>query len=346
MTFRDEECEDRICTIVDFLPGLLEGSFVCLSVVRLALCTMCPSSFPFTSVGCASISVRALLRGLPSRLISRRNARTFIGGPDFANGARSSLAAAGPPPPMHGTPDLRTGQVFHGLPTYPSAATAAGVSGGPSMPPSLQAGGFDTVGRHSVATAARRADVDGFDAETDARDHDNAALFGSLPEGKRRKFILVDDPQRGCRVRVKVMLDQVDMNEIPDSYRLSNAVYPRAYFPVQMKSSPGRVVPGKRFFEDENDDDEDGSATVGRTLVPVLSPDRESDTAVPRLSRGRNRKEMVLNDLGYRMSWSQSRVFAGRTMFLQRSRGSSPSSHLPGRRFRLPRYPHICGATA
>jgi hypothetical protein len=189
------------------------------------------------------------------------------------------------------------------------------------MPPSLHAGGFDAVGRHSVATAARRAEVDEFEAETEAHDPDNTALFGSLPEGKRRKFILVDDPQRGCRVRVKVMLDQVDMDEIPDSYRLSNAVYPRAYFPVQMKSPPGRVIPGQRFFEDETEDEDDGSATVGRTLVPALSTDGEADTAVPRLSRGRNRKEMVLNDLGYRMSWSQSRVFAGRTMFLQRSRG-------------------------
>jgi hypothetical protein len=34
---------------------------------------------------------------------------------------------------------------------------------------------------------------------------------------------LVDDPQRGCRVRVKVVLDKVNMDEIPDSYRESNA---------------------------------------------------------------------------------------------------------------------------
>jgi hypothetical protein len=30
-------------------------------------------------------------------------------------------------------------------------------------------------------------------------------------------------------------------------------------------------------------------------------------------------KEVRLNDLGYRMAWLQSRVFAGRTVFLQRA---------------------------
>jgi len=147
---------------------------------------------------------------------------------------------------------------------------------------------------------------------------DNVAIFGGLPEGKRRKFILVDDPQRGNRVRVKVMLDQVDMDEIPDSYRMSNSVFPRAYFPLQMKSPPGRVTPGQRYFDDAEGED-DGFATTGRTLVPAPSIDGEADIAVPKLSRSRHKKEMLLNDLGYRMSWSQSRTFAGRTLFLQRS---------------------------
>lgn len=138
--------------------------------------------------------------------------------------------------------------------------------------------------------------------------------------GKRRKFILVDDNQRGCRVRVKVMLDQVDMNEIPDSYRMSNSVYPRTYFPVQMKNPPGRVIPGRRYIKDENEEDDEETPTVGRILVPAPSVDGDSEIAVPKLSRARRKKEVLLNDLGYRMSWSQSRVFAGRMLFLQRSR--------------------------
>jgi hypothetical protein len=158
----------------------------------------------------------------------------------------------------------------------------------------------------------------------------NEDLFSHLPDGKRRKFILVDDPQRGCRVRVKVVLDKVNMDEIPDSYRESNAVYPRTYFPIQMRDE-NRVVLGKRFFRDEAEHADVGAdphsdATLGRTTVPVPSLDAEvgnggsgCEVEVPRLSRKRHTKELLLNDLGYRMSWSQSRVFAGRMLFLQRS---------------------------
>lgn len=217
----------------------------------------------------------------------------------------------------HSTTDLRTGQVFHGYSTYPPAASSSAAPGGPSMPP-LQESGLDTLGRHStVATSIRSRDKDDVEDDDDIT-ADNVAIFGGLPEGKRRKFILVDDPQRGNRVRVKVMLDQVDMDEIPDSYRMSNSVFPRAYFPLQMKSPPGRVTPGQRYFDDAEGED-DGFATTGRTLVPAPSIDGEADIAVPKLSRSRHKKEMLLNDLGYRMSWSQSRTFAGRTLFLQRS---------------------------
>ena len=149
-------------------------------------------------------------------------------------------------------------------------------------------------------------------------DHDNtAALFGNLPEGRRRKFILVEDPQRGSRVRVKVMLDQVDMNEIPDSYRKANAVYPRTYVPVHGPFGRKRG-PGDRDGDDEEGDSVETS--VGRTVVPVPMLEGEGTLAVPRISRRKRAREGVLNDLGYRMSWGQSRVFAGRTVFLQRSR--------------------------
>jgi len=55
-------------------------------------------------------------------------------------------------------------------------------------------------------------------------------------------------------------------------------------------------------------------------LVPVPMLDgAEGEVAVPKIARNKHDKETVLNDLGYRMSWSQSRVFAGRTLFLQRA---------------------------
>ncbi|PLB45888.1 hypothetical protein P170DRAFT_478820 [Aspergillus steynii IBT 23096] len=236
---------------------------------------------------------------------------------DFTNGANRPgpevHSSAGPTPT-----DIRGAQVFHGYPAFPPPADISGSSRGPSIPPLIRDNGIATLGRHpTIATSTSKLEED-----EDDEDHDPSsdALFGTFPEGKRRKFILVDDTQRGCRVRVKVMLDQVDMDEIPDSYRNSNAVYPRTYFPVQMKNPPGRVVPGRRYIKDDADaEDDEDSATVGRILVPTPQIDGESDIAVPKLSRSRRQKEVLLNDLGYRMSWSQSRVFAGRMLFLQRS---------------------------
>ena len=83
------------------------------------------------------------------------------------------------------------------------------------------------------------------------------ALFGDLSDGKKRKFILVEDPVKNQRVRVRVTLDTVDINEIPDSFRKSNSVYPRSWFPLQMQDPPPSSR-GSRFFEgDEGDDDDD-----------------------------------------------------------------------------------------
>lgn len=202
---------------------------------------------------------------------------------------------------------MRQSQVFHGYPAYPNAANA----GGPAIAPSMH-DGMDSLGRPSGSTTVATS-------SKGEKEDQNSALFGDLPEGKRRKFILVEDPQRGCRVRVKVMLDQVEMKEIPDSYRKTNSVYPRSYFPMQMQSPPTSAR-GRRFFEDDADVD-DGQPTVGRTLVPVPMLDgAEGEVAVPKIAKIKRNKEELLNDLGYRMSWSQSRVFAGRTMFLQRAR--------------------------
>lgn len=248
----------------------------------------------------------------------------YIGGNDLTTGAHRSAIPPGPTPPTrnpHETPDLRPGHVFHGLQGYPTSAHAAGASDAPAMAPPLQGGGgFDIMGRPSVATAASKR-MNPAKSEKNTDDPDSEDIFGGLPEGKRRKFILVDDTQRSCRVRVKVMLDQVDVGEIPDSYRLTGAVYPRAYFPVQMKVPPGRVVPGNRYRDESDIENSDTPSVTGRTLVPVPTVDGEADIVMPQLSRSRHRNDKVLNDLGYRMSWSQSRVFADRPLFLQRSCG-------------------------
>ncbi|RHZ63922.1 uncharacterized protein CDV56_109158 [Aspergillus thermomutatus] len=238
---------------------------------------------------------------------------------EFSNNTDRQPAAEAPLTSGHTATDIRTAQVFHGYPTFPTSASAGGGSRGPSIPPLIRDSGLGSLGRHpAVATSAHK--VEEVEDDDDERNPGHDALFGALPDGKRRKFILVDDTQRGCRVRVKVMLDQVNMNEIPDSYRMSNSVYPRTYFPVQMKHPRGRVVPGRRYFKDDHQmDAEEETATVGRMLVPAPQTDDAGEIAVPKLTRGRHKKEVLLNDLGYRMSWSQSRVFAGRPLFLQRS---------------------------
>jgi len=145
-------------------------------------------------------------------------------------------------------------------------------------------------------------------------EEDSSALYGDLPETKKRKFILVDDTQRGTRVRVRVMLEQVKMAEMPDSYRKSNSVFPRSWFPTEMQESSEAA---RDKWPDDAESDADPSA---RTLVPVPILDgSEAKLPIPKMTRTKRGKEMKLNDLGYRMSWSQSRVFSGRTLFLQRS---------------------------
>lgn len=155
-------------------------------------------------------------------------------------------------------------------------------------------------------------------------------LFPNLPEAKKRKFILVDDHSRNSRLRVRVTLEGVDTQEIPDSFRKSAAVYPDSYFPREMQSPPPSPT-GSRFFTDDVDDEDDGledtngrelMRTRGRTTQMAKVPigdNTEAEVPIPRLRKGMRGREVRLNDLGYRMAWLQSRVFAQRNVFLQRA---------------------------
>lgn len=213
--------------------------------------------------------------------------------------------------------DVRHNQVFNsGYGSYGSNAPA-----GSSMP-SLQ----DTLSNGHHAIAARRGDsrAPGADEPED--------LFPDIPEAKKRKFILVEDSDRQSRLRVRVTLDGVDTREIPDSFRKSSSVYPRSYFAREMQSPPPSAT-GSRFFQDDFSDPEDdghvdtdgrragrGVSGRGKTMVKVPSSDgSDLELVVPRIRRSVRGKEVRLNDLGYRMAWLQSRVFAGRPVFLQRA---------------------------
>ena len=148
-------------------------------------------------------------------------------------------------------------------------------------------------------------------------------LFGDVPEAKRRKFILVEDTQRGARVRVRVMLEQVNMGEMPDSYLQANAVFPRSYYPRQVGTSkePRELME----WDDEDDESEGAPSAPGKTVVPVrLLDETEAKLSVPRMTTSRRNKELALNELGYRMAWGQARTFNERTLFLQRSRECFP----------------------
>ena len=174
-------------------------------------------------------------------------------------------------------------------------------------------------------------------AAASARKHARASasepqdLFPDIPETKKRKFILVEDNVRGSRLRVRVTLEGVDTDEIPDSFRKGASVFPHTYFPREMQSPPPSAT-GSRFFEDDISDD-GKEETEGRRVghagngkfagqtvkAPIGENNADGQISVPRMTRSARGRKVRLNDLGYRMAWLQSRVFSGRTVFLQRA---------------------------
>lgn len=219
--------------------------------------------------------------------------------------------------------DVRESHVFPGYsgsyPPNPSVGSAA-------MAPSMHSshGGAP----HPSHPISARAHTNSHSKGTEEMaEEERISLFGDIPEAKKRKFILVDDPGKGGRVRVRVTLDTVDTDEIPDSFRKSNSVYPRSWFPIQMQSPPPSAH-GSRFFEADEDDITEtegrnlgrGRGVKGKQMVTVpLADGGEAEIGVPRMRKSVRTKEVKLNDLGYRMTWHQSRVFADKTVFLQKA---------------------------
>lgn len=206
---------------------------------------------------------------------------------------------------------------------------------GAAMPPSSSMHNH-THSSHSIPVRGAHSKSPGGKGSEELTEEDRRALFGDIPEAKKRKFILVDDPGKGGRVRVRVTLDTVDTDEIPDSFRKSNSVYPRSWFPIQMQSPPPSAN-GSRFFQEGDEDDTvetEGRGLMrgragekkGKQMVSVpLADGGEAEVGVPRMRKSIRAKEVKLNDLGYRMTWHQSRVFADKTVFLQKAR-KIPSS--------------------
>ena len=197
-------------------------------------------------------------------------------------------------------PQIPNGMDGHHMPPHPSNTIPA-----------------SSASRSSAAPQFHSAHAD----PASSPDRKHSSLLPEI-EPRKRKFILVEDHERNNKVRVKVNLEGLDIAEIPDSYREANSVYPRSYFPTQMQLSPRskRERMGRGRYAESG---ERGGDIETRTQVriPVVEG-AEVDVPLPRLSRAVGEKEERLNDLGYRMSWSQSRTFAGRVIFLQRSRKS------------------------
>ena len=225
-------------------------------------------------------------------------------------------------PPTQPGADDRSSQVFTGYGSYNGAPHGA------SSMPSIHDTMSDSPHGSSSAMARRSSLTRG---SPDGPDD----LFPDIPEAKKRKFILVEDSDRQSRLRVRVTLDGVDTREIPDSFRKSSSVYPRSYFPREMQSPPPSATGSNFFTDDASDGEDDGTtdtegrraprggsaARRGRTLVKVpMAEGQDGEVSIPRMRKVFRGKEVRLNDLGYRMAWLQSRVFAGRTVFLQRAR--------------------------
>ncbi|KAL8975460.1 MAG: hypothetical protein Q9197_000315 [Variospora fuerteventurae] len=257
-----------------------------------------------------------------------------------------------PKQPPH---DIRQSQVFHGYPNFPPQSAQGSVSIAPilhdgidgplSAHPSLHPANPSSVIAVSAPTTAKMdggnhdhpaghrgpSSVTASTTTTHINNKNNNQLFPDIPEAKRRKFIHVEDLDRNNpRQRVGAVFDAVDMSEIPDSYRRDNSVYPRSYFPIQMQSPKRRASRGNRFFQtdgesgggggNEEEQEEEEEAVMGRTMVPVpMLEGDEAELPVPRIGRAKRRREEMINDVGYCMSWKQSRLFAGRTMYLQKA---------------------------
>ncbi|KAK9456058.1 hypothetical protein V1511DRAFT_457726 [Dipodascopsis uninucleata] len=100
---------------------------------------------------------------------------------------------------------------------------------------------------------------------------------------KGLKYVILDsdaNDEAASRIRIRVTVDLVDLEQIPDKYRIDHAVYPRS---IMASLSPHFQRP---------------------------CPDSIMDS---------NKLEKEINEIGIKMAWLQPRVFEGRMQFLQRA---------------------------
>ncbi|KAK9389588.1 hypothetical protein V1515DRAFT_613769 [Lipomyces mesembrius] len=116
---------------------------------------------------------------------------------------------------------------------------------------------------------------------------DNQAVAVSARPKKSLKYIILDnDPTTATssRLRVRVTINDADLEQVPDKYRLDHAVFPRSVI-ASLSTHFRHHGPQVSAFEDEE----------------------------------RAKLEKDINEIGIKMAWLQPRLFEGRMQFLQRA---------------------------
>ena len=216
---------------------------------------------------------------------------------------------------------IRPSNIFHGNPAYPTPPNPYAAS----MPPQLS-NGIEQLPAHTTVSASATMDHKNEELSPSPESKpEHPSLPGKPPEVRQSKYFNVEDPERSNhKVRVRLALHDCPIHEVPDDFRKRHSVYPRSWYPAQIQLSPSSRAPRGRFLHERGEDAEEEAAkdedVVGTTLVQVpMLEGREGDLKVPGLGRQARNKEEQLNEMGYRISWNQRKLFADRVLFLQQS---------------------------
>ena len=212
---------------------------------------------------------------------------------------------------------IRPSNIFHGNPAYPTPPNPYAAA----MPPQLS-NGIDQLPAHTTVSASTTMDNKNEELSPSPETKPgHTCLPGKPPEVRQSKYFNVEDPERSNhKVRVRLALHDCPIHEVPDDFRKRHSVYPRSWFPAQIQLSPSSRESRGRFLQERDDTEVKDEGVIGTTLVQVpMLEGREGDLKVPGLGRQARDKEEQLNEMGYRISWNQRKLFADRVLFLQQS---------------------------
>ncbi|KAL9103624.1 MAG: hypothetical protein Q9163_001351 [Psora crenata] len=241
-----------------------------------------------------------------------------------------------PPPKSHlndSPAQIRPANVFQGFSPYPMSSSADSISAVPPVQNAIES----HVTSHpatSISSSTKMAPsvppASGIElASTPSPTippRDPSTLWSELPDRlQKRKFIhVVDQEAAPNKVRVNLDLRDVKIVDVVDDFRDRNSVYPRSYFPHQMRISSRekrqRRLNSRFLVHSAQEADRGNGMGIGRTLVRARTTDGDNDVPVPRMGKQVGECEEILNTLGYRIAWKSGKHFDKRLLLLQRSR--------------------------